>query len=190
MRSLLKISHTLKTFYAKLHLLICESDCQNCGLIFKMHMVALFDLIIQLRYGPLWLCWWREKHWLYIVWLAPPLRQPAIWFLAVAGWRRGKNRGLRTAGWRVWHSTCIWQNGKFSSRFLKMFPRQKGRKCFFVVAFCGAFVVVVPQTCAGLRGSLIILIVSEALVRIGQPGLDIDWGGNRGGRLPMGRESG
>jgi len=53
MRSLLKISHTLKTFYAKLHLLICESDCQNCGLIFKMHMVALFNLIIQLRYGPL-----------------------------------------------------------------------------------------------------------------------------------------
>ena len=81
MRSLLKISHTLKTFYAKLHLLICESDCQNCGLIFKMHMVALFNLIIQLRYGPLWLCW-REKHWLYIVWLAPPLRQPAIWFFA------------------------------------------------------------------------------------------------------------
>lgn len=24
----------------------------------------------------------------------------------------------------------------------KMFPRQKGRKCFFVVAFCGVFVVV------------------------------------------------
>ena len=53
----------------------------------------------------------------------------------------------------------------------KMFPRQKGRKCFFVVAFCGVFVVV-PQTCAGLRGSLIILIVSEALVRIGQSGLE------------------
>ena len=137
MRSLLKISHTLKTFYAKLHLLICESDCQNCGLIFKMHMVALFDLIIQLRYGPLWLCW-REKHWLYIVWLAPPLRQPAIWFFAVAGWRRGKNRGLRTAGWRVWHSTCIWQKGKYSSGSLKV-PETERTKTFLCCGILWCF---------------------------------------------------
>ena len=192
MRSLLKISHTLKTFYAKLHLLICESDCQNCGLIFKMHMVALFDLIIQLRYGPLWLCW-REKHWLYIVWLAPPLRQPAIWFLAVAGWRRGKNRGLRTAGWRVWHSTCIWQKGKYSSISLKVPETERTKTFLCFVAFCGVSVDNLAPKNAGRQvgwKSLIILIVSEALVRIGQPGLDIDWGGNRGRRLPMGRESG
>ena len=193
MRSLLKISHTLKTFYAKLHLLICESDCQNCGLIFKMHMVALLDLIIQLRYGPLWLCW-REKHWLYIVWLAPPLRQPAIWFLAVAGWRRGKNRGLRTVGWRVWHSTCIWQKGKYSSGSLKSSRDRKDENVSLLWHFvCGVSVDNLAPKNAGRQvgwKSLIILIVSEALVRIGQPGLDIDWGGNRGRRLPMGRESG
>ena len=118
MRSLLKISHTLKTFYAKLHLLICESDCQNCGLIFKMHMVALFDLIIQLRYGPLWLCW-REKHWLYIVWLAPPLRQPAIWFFAVAGWRRGKNRGENCWMARMTLNLHLAKRQKYSSGSLK-----------------------------------------------------------------------
>ena len=58
----------------------------------------------------------------------------------------------------------------------KMFPRQKGRKCFFVVAFCGAFVVVVTTAMqnGGRHGSLIILIVSKALVRIGQSGLDVE----------------
>ena len=135
MRSLLKISHTLKTFYAKLHLLICESDCQNCGLIFKMHMVALFILIIQLRYGPLWLCW-REKHWLYIVWLAPPLRQPAIWFFAVAGWRRGKNRGWELLDGAYDTQLVSGKKAKIFKRISKKFPRQKGRKRFFVVAFC------------------------------------------------------
>ena len=134
MQSLLKHFHTKNLcFMLKLHLLICESDCQNLGLNFKMHRVAIFNLIIQLRYGPLSLCW-QEKHWLYIVWLAPLC---ATLRVLDAQWRKGK--GVRTG---VWHSTCIWQNGKFSSRFLKMFPRQKGRKCFFVVAFCGVFVVV------------------------------------------------
>ena len=42
--------------------------------------------------------------------------------------------------------------------------------CF--VAFCGVFVVCSANLNAGLRGSLIILIVSEALVRIGQSGLE------------------
>lgn len=57
----------------------------------------------------------------------------------------------------------------------KMFPRQKGRKCFFVVAFCGVFVVVTTAMQNGGRhGSLIILIVSKALVRIGQSGLDVE----------------
>ena len=33
-------------------------------------------------------------------------------------------------------------SGKIFKQILKMFPRQKGRKCFFVVAFCGVFVLV------------------------------------------------
>ena len=57
MQPLLKLFHT-KNFCSilKLHLLICESDCQNLGLNFKMHKVAIINLIIQLRYGPLSLC--------------------------------------------------------------------------------------------------------------------------------------
>ena len=57
------------------------------------------------------------------------------------------------------------------------FPRQKGRKRFFVVAFRGVSVDNLAPKNAGRQvgwKSLIILIVSEALVRIGQPGLDID----------------
>ena len=193
MRSLLKISHTLKTFYAKLHLLICESDCQNCGLIFKMHMVALFDLIIQLRYGPLWLCW-REKHWLYIVWLAPPLRQPAIWFFAELQDGAEEKFGGEEDCWMARMTLNLHlAKRQIFKRISKKFPRQKGRKRFFVVAFCGVSVDNLAPKNAGRQvgwKSLIILIVSEALVRIGQPGLDIDWGGNRGRRLPMGRESG
>jgi len=62
-------------------------------------------------------------------------------------------------------------------RISKKFPRQKGRKRFFVVAFCGVSVDNLAPKNAGRQvgwKSLIILIVSEALVRIGQPGLDID----------------
>ena len=62
---------------------------------------------------------------------------------------------------------------KIFKHISKMFPRQKGRKCFFVVAFCGVFVVVTTAMQNGGRhGSLIILIVSKALVRIGQSGLE------------------
>ena len=138
--SLLKISHTLinlHNFYAKLHLLICESDCQNCGLIFKMHMVALFDLIIQLRYGPLWLCW-REKHWLYIVWLAPPLRQPAIWFFAVAGWRRGKNRGDNCWMARMTLNLHLAKRQKYSSGSLKV-PETERTKTFLCCGILWCF---------------------------------------------------
>lgn len=63
---------------------------------------------------------------------------------------------------------------KICKHISKMFPRQKGRKCFFVVAFCGVFVVVMTMQNGGQHGSLIILIVSKALVRIGQSGLDVE----------------
>jgi len=188
MQSLLKLSHTKNLcFMLKLHLLICESDCQNLGLNFKMHRVAIFNLIIQLRYGPLSLCW-QEKHWLYIVWLAPLC---ATLHVLAAQWRKGK--GVRTG---VWHSTCIWQNGKFSSRFLKKFSRDRKDENVSLLWHFVMFLLLFWQPGlsgwvqnGGRHGSLIILIVSKALVRIGQSGLDVEWGGN-GGCRPRGGESG
>ena len=56
-----------------------------------------------------------------------------------------------------------------------MFPRQKGRKGFFVLRHFVVFLLLLfrkPVQNAGRGGSLIILIVSEALVRIGQSGLE------------------
>ena len=193
MRSLLKISHTLKTFYAKLHLLICESDCQNCGLIFKMHMVALFILIIQLRYGPLWLCW-REKHWLYIVWLAPLCASLRSGFSQLQGGAEEKIGGENCWMARMTLNLYLAKRQKYSSGSLKSSRDRKDENVSLLWHFvCGVSVDnLAPKNAWRQVGwkSLIILIVSEALVRIGQPGLDIDWGGNRGRRLPMGRESG
>ena len=91
MQPLLKLFHAKNlSSILKLHLLICESDCQNLGLNFKMHRVAIF--IIQLDN--------TIEIWSFIIMLtrkalivhcvtSPPLRQSACSGRTVAQRKRG-----------------------------------------------------------------------------------------------------
>ena len=97
---------------------------------------------------------------------SPPLRHSTRFGRTVAQRKRGTD-------WRMTLNLHLAKQ-KIFKHSSKMFSRQKGRKCFFVVAFCGVFVVVMTMQNGGRHGSLIILIVSKALVRIGQSGLDVE----------------
>ena len=65
---------------------------------------------------------------------SPPLRHSARFGRTVAQRKRGTD-------WRMTLNLHLAKQQIFK-QISKMFPRQKGRKCFFVVAFCGVFVVI------------------------------------------------